>query len=215
MAYFADLTPYTYPYGDPEGPNVVNVGWLSKDAPFSVGDVPADFANRLAQLVLKPVRVFHGSHTCEFCPDIREGSRRLTPVGNGEIRVAGDGAVIYVAPVLVAHYVTVHRYQPPQAFIDAVMRVAVILVSRPGMKQESEPPWMTLVADSEVTEMPFQCVFVEDVSVDPMEIVPRVRKDVVVARNSAEASERALEVWEGTHSDDVIALINWYVFRLQ
>jgi hypothetical protein len=31
--------------------------------------------------------------------------------------------VIYVSPVLVAHYVTVHRYQPPQAFIDAVMRV--------------------------------------------------------------------------------------------
>ena len=153
MAYYADLTPYTYPYGRTEGPNVVNVGWLSKDAPFPVGDVPADFAARLAQLVLNPVRVFHGSHTCEFCPDIREGSRRLTPDGNGEIRVPGDGGVIYVAPVLVAHYVTVHRYQPPQAFIDAVLRVALILVSRPGMRQESELG-MTF-AESEVTEVPF------------------------------------------------------------
>jgi hypothetical protein len=42
--------------------------------------------------------------------------------GNGEIRVwSGDG-VIYVAPVLILHYVKVHGYRPPQSFVDAVLR---------------------------------------------------------------------------------------------
>jgi hypothetical protein len=42
-------------------------------------------------------------------------------MGNGEIRVAGSDGVVYVAPVLVAHYVEVHSYRPPEGFIRAVV----------------------------------------------------------------------------------------------
>jgi hypothetical protein len=31
----------------------------------------------------------------------------------------------YAAPFLVEHYVTIHQYAPPQAFIDAVLRTAM------------------------------------------------------------------------------------------
>ena len=53
------------------------------------------------------------------------GRRVITPpgdtMGNGEIRVAGSAGVVYVAPVLVAHYVEVHNYCPPEEFIVAVI----------------------------------------------------------------------------------------------
>jgi hypothetical protein len=42
-------------------------------------------------------------------------------MGNGEIRVPGLSGVVYVAPVLVAHYVEAHNYRPPDEFIQAVL----------------------------------------------------------------------------------------------
>jgi hypothetical protein len=42
-------------------------------------------------------------------------------MGNGEIRVTGRNGNIYVAPVLVLHYVVVHGYAPPPEFVDAVV----------------------------------------------------------------------------------------------
>ncbi|MGQ9547616.1 MAG: DUF7919 family protein, partial [Roseiflexus sp.] len=40
---------------------------------------------------------------------------------NGEIWIL-DGNIVYSAPVMIYHYVTIHNYRPPQVFIDAVMR---------------------------------------------------------------------------------------------
>ncbi len=42
-------------------------------------------------------------------------------MGNGELWVPGAGSLVYVAPVLVAHYVEVHSYRPPQEFVDAIL----------------------------------------------------------------------------------------------
>jgi len=44
-------------------------------------------------------------------------------MGNGEIRVAGLNGLVYVAPVLIVHYVQVHSYLPPAEFIRAVVSV--------------------------------------------------------------------------------------------
>ncbi|MGW0731163.1 DUF7919 family protein [Streptomyces sp. NPDC002851] len=49
--------------------------------------------------------------------------------GRGEMKLesaeilvgSGDGRV-YVAPNLVTHYIDAHSYQPPQEFIEAVLR---------------------------------------------------------------------------------------------
>lgn len=121
MSYFADLTPYAY---FPASPycvqhDALNVGWLSKGAPFESGEVQDGFVAALRQLEV--VNLCRGSHRCEFC-EHSPGVLEREKAGNGEIRVTGADGTVYAAPVLIAHYVEAHGYRPPQAFIDAVMR---------------------------------------------------------------------------------------------
>ena len=126
--FFADLTPYEYGY-EVSRSNVLNVGWLSRGHDFPVGAVPETFVNALRRLVKSPENLYRGYHRCEFCPDppvvvSSTGLRVINPPGetmcNGEVRVGSEG-VVYVAPVLVAHYVEVHNYRPPEEFILAVI----------------------------------------------------------------------------------------------
>jgi hypothetical protein len=127
--FFADLTPYEYGYEMPRS-NILNVGWLARGHVFPVGAAPEGFVDALRRLISSPENLYRGYHSCEFCPEpplvvSSTGRREIPPpgdtMGNGEIRVAGSGGVVYVAPVLVAHYVEVHHYRPPQAFIEAVL----------------------------------------------------------------------------------------------
>jgi len=140
--YFADLTPYRYGcWGPDPDPNVLNVGWLSREHSFDRGQCDDRFVSELARLVAQPVNLFRGSHLCEFCPTpptvlSQGGIPMLNPppdtTGNGEIRVLsaeGEG-VIYVAPVLILHYVKVHGYRPPQSFVDAVLRGVTVPILR-------------------------------------------------------------------------------------
>ena len=129
--FFADLTPYEYGYELPRS-NILNVGWLSRGHAFPVGAVPEAFVNALRRLIASPVNLYRGYHTCEFCPDppvvvSSTGLRVRNPpgetMGNGEIRVPGPQGRIYVAPVLVAHYVEVHKYLPPAEFIAAAISI--------------------------------------------------------------------------------------------
>src|SRR6266446_4910052 len=81
---------------------------------------------------LEPI-YFMGSHECEFCPeepleDLEAYYRRhrierdglVVHFGANNLYVPADGCV-YVAPSMIAHYVDVHRYEPPVAFWEAVM----------------------------------------------------------------------------------------------
>lgn len=97
---------------------------------FPVGAAPETFVNALRRLAKSPENLYRGYHTCEFCPEPplvvdATGRRVISPpgdtMGNGEIRVAGANGVVYVAPVLIAHYVEVHSYRPPDEFIQAVV----------------------------------------------------------------------------------------------
>lgn len=123
MTWFADLTPYTYA-GDRasvRGAPLLNIGWLARDEPFPVGEVPDAFVERLRLLVEHaPTQVMRGTHSCEFC---RSGRTPATD-SNFEIRAVAADGTRFAAPGLVHHYVAVHGYRPPQAFIDAVLRVA-------------------------------------------------------------------------------------------
>jgi hypothetical protein len=127
--YFADLTPYEYDGTEPQ-PTILNVGWLSKDQPFPLGAVSGQFITALQRLTAQPVNLYRGPHLCEFCPrpptELSPGGfLRIDPdpetCGNGEIRVSDKHGYTYVAPTLIAHYVSVHGYLPPQAFVDAVV----------------------------------------------------------------------------------------------
>ncbi len=119
MAYFADLTPYTYfaaPRASAYG-TVLNIGWLDGDQPYPIWPGSPDnaisrvIADRLDELRDKHRRVqTRGFHVCPFC---------LVVSGSAEIRVSHKG-ITYAAPELVAHYVGVHGYRPPDVFLDAV-----------------------------------------------------------------------------------------------
>lgn len=132
MAYFDDLTPYTYGAADPD-PTILNVGWLSNSHDFEKRAPNQDFVAALRKLVATPVNLYRGRHYCEFCPQ-PQFSRAATEVvsvietdcawGNGEIRVKGGEDVTYVAPTLILHYVEEHDYAPPEVFVRAVKRAA-------------------------------------------------------------------------------------------
>jgi hypothetical protein len=111
---------------------VLNVGWLSREAPFSTGNVRARMMPTLKRLARNPLNMTRGYHFCEFClADLPEGlgSGEMIDVvawagarGSGEIWVPGEGGKVhYAAPVLIMHYIEVHEYAPPDDFCDAVL----------------------------------------------------------------------------------------------
>jgi hypothetical protein len=132
MAYFADLTPYEYGGAEPN-PTVLNVGWLSSAFDFERQAPDEKLVAALRKLIAQPVNLYRGYHYCEFCPPpqfIRSATGAVSIIethcasGNGEIRVNGEEDLIYVAPILILHYVEEHDYAPPEAFVRAVQRTA-------------------------------------------------------------------------------------------
>src|SRR5580700_10918137 len=128
MAYFPDLSHYVYGRTLPE-PHILNIGWLSKDHPHRRGLLPEWLVARLRDRITAPVELYRGFHVCEFCPE--PPKKRLPSgleipdwpadtLGNGEIRIRALDGKIYVAPVLIYHYVTRHGYLPPPEFIAAL-----------------------------------------------------------------------------------------------
>lgn len=117
MAYFEDLTHYKY--FPMYSWRYRNVGWLSEKHLFPTGLVSDSFIEKLEKLCRQPTNLCRGYHWCEFC----ENSENLYEeggCGNGEIHVKGRDGKIYVAPVLILHYVKKHNYLPPSEFISAV-----------------------------------------------------------------------------------------------
>ena len=130
--HYTDLTPYTYltnarqPLVD-GAPEALSVGWLEAGHPYTEGHVTNEFMERLWTLGRAPVNLIRGFDECDFCSDpsfaylnVRQGDEELG-MGNGEIWVFGDNNKVYVAPTLIYHYITHHRYLPPEPFIHAVL----------------------------------------------------------------------------------------------
>ena len=131
MTFFPELSPNTYGRTEPDA-QVLNVGRLAGGQPFARGSVSYPFFRTLLRLSKSPVHLCRGTHVCPFCEPPRDiiaqdphyyyiWSQRRE--GNGEIRVTGLNRFIYVAPVLIVHYIAEHQYQPPEEFIDAVLRL--------------------------------------------------------------------------------------------
>jgi hypothetical protein len=114
MAFFEDLTPYTYLHPEEEAPGTVNIGWLAPDHPFPTSPTSEEFRSKLGRLCEWRVNQTRGRHGCYFC------KAREHPASSSEMRVAGNGKV-YAAPSLVHHYVVAHDYRPPDEFIAAVL----------------------------------------------------------------------------------------------
>jgi hypothetical protein len=123
MPYIADLAAAMG--GSFSGlPDTLAVGWLGHGHSFAVGPVPSDAAERLRALhaALRGPRapmvpaIAAGLHECDLC--------------SAQGRVHLDGLELYVrapdgggfeAPAMIVHYIEVHGYCPPPAFVDAVL----------------------------------------------------------------------------------------------
>jgi hypothetical protein len=129
MAYFADLSPYSYIHRKVEAANVLNVGWLDGQHEFPKGAVPETLLAKLFTICRKPMNLTRGRHLCELCATpasicMAERDGIQIGVGSGEIRVKGLG-VEYASPAMIYHYVKDHGYLPPQEFMDALSKMEV------------------------------------------------------------------------------------------
>ncbi|SOD60455.1 hypothetical protein SAMN06297387_102136 [Streptomyces zhaozhouensis] len=134
MTYYADLSRYTrHPAGVPSGVTALNVGWLSwtrRYPRFARGRVPEEFAAALTLLCRDGQRErtsrFHPCGLPHLVGERRRPVRMRVAgedvlLGNSEVvAVAADGTWL-VAPSLIHHYVTRHRYRPPEEFVEAVL----------------------------------------------------------------------------------------------
>lgn len=116
MAYFEDLSPYTY-FAEADS-GLVNVGWLAKEYQFPKGALQPAFTAKLQTL---PVCMrTRGWHTCPFCTYAEAHGYGRSASSSCEVRVRHLG-VLYAAPELIKHYVSVHAYRPPSVFVLAVL----------------------------------------------------------------------------------------------
>jgi hypothetical protein len=128
VTYRPDLSAYDHlPRTLPRAVTARNVGWLARWRRHRRGEAPSPFVAALGELVRDEPRArTRGAHPCHRCGasgptglPVEIGGRRVL-LGSAEVRViAADGSWL-IAPDLVYHYVTAHRYLPPEAFIEAV-----------------------------------------------------------------------------------------------
>ena len=149
MAYFADLTFYTY-FGGLET-TAKNVGWLQRGHAFPTAAPSDETLDLLWRFCSVPVMKMRGVHFCDLCAEPgaayaeRDGVRLL--LGHSEIRgfsaesnasslrkaleeTRSGGLIflqrspvpfsIYAAPTLIYHYVEAHHYCPPEEFLKAL-----------------------------------------------------------------------------------------------
>jgi hypothetical protein len=91
------------------------IGWLERDQPYEIAPTgKEELACLREQLNNRFVIVdFMGGHTCTLCTS-------RAPYNSGEMIIPSD-SVCYVAPIMIAHYVEVHRYRPPAEFLAALL----------------------------------------------------------------------------------------------
>jgi hypothetical protein len=125
--YFVDLTTYSYLRNNEEIPDILNIGWLDSEHPFEKGEVASQYTDKLKEIILsgKCVLRARGMHPCPFCnePTLVKSDTKYLALGASEIWIPTQNNIIYAAPNMLHHYITAHKYKPPQEFLDAVLDV--------------------------------------------------------------------------------------------
>jgi hypothetical protein len=132
MAYYLDLSPYSYLDCPSDQKAVLNVGWLDKSHPFPKGSISTEIINRLFILCKSPENKTRGYHECPFCFSfwpkkelgvLVEIGGEAIRLGSAEIRVK-CGEKTYAAPNMILHYIKDHKYLPPAEFIECLVQTA-------------------------------------------------------------------------------------------
>ncbi len=121
--YLLDLSPYPNKK-EYSSLGTLSIGWLDRSYAYPQGEVEEKFRRRLLAFCLHPVILTRGFHRCNLCtPPTRISvhvDNREIYLGSAEIRVFYRDKV-YAAPDLIYHYIVLHRYLPPEEFIEAVL----------------------------------------------------------------------------------------------
>jgi len=125
MTYYEDLSKYRYFPKQKEQKNALNVGWLDVGRRFPTGNTRKNFLPVLERHYANTINQTRGFHQCPFCPKGEGkiymnilGKKRL--LGSAELVIEGEGGAMYIAPTLIIHYISEHKYKPPEQFENAV-----------------------------------------------------------------------------------------------
>ena len=121
MTWYSDLGPICMAgHGD----DVRAIGWLSRSQPYPTGTRSVAFIEKLQSHVSSASQPFSimGFHECDLDrSDVSSGSGlHQEPVREHRNLFVPTVDCVYIAPAMVLHYVTKHRYRPPDEFIVAL-----------------------------------------------------------------------------------------------
>src|SRR5262245_14818632 len=112
----------------PEGCELQAVGWLDHSEPHPKGSVPDACIDALFEARQTGKVICDGTKGASFCevcqakrPTVRWRGREVQLAGYGHHLVRLDDTV-YMCPELTLHYIVDHEYQPPAAFVRAVIQ---------------------------------------------------------------------------------------------
>jgi hypothetical protein len=131
MAYFKDLSVYTYDGNERPWPLENNVGWLGPDHSFPTAKPDESLLDLVWKFCKVRVNRLRGIYPCHLCfvdrsqlPPFeshffeRNGEKLM--LGSAEVRTFSNRGAIFAAPNLIYHYISVHHYQPPEEFVDSL-----------------------------------------------------------------------------------------------
>ena len=131
MDIYPDMSLYHHMVEPYEFKNVINIGWIDA-AHCDKGVVPRELVEKLNSLafgdfhpgcVVEPVRAFP---VCPVCGPLTE-QRHGKALMESELWIP-DGDRVFASPILIAHFVDVHGYRPPEEYLEAVARLSPSLV---------------------------------------------------------------------------------------
>jgi hypothetical protein len=131
MTWYRDLDPCDY-FGESFAHRLKAIGWLFPGKPIPTGEVSEAFFEKLCQLLQNPWNPVSclGFHDCAFCRFTGAHMAMTFTRGRNTYQIRGSSTrslfvpgneVLYVAPELIAHYIDVHGYCPPEEFREAAM----------------------------------------------------------------------------------------------
>ena len=133
--YFKDHTYYNYKLNKPLE-MIVNIGWLSSEHFYEMGDTEPKFIEKLTEIIISndiynykfnKIRCNAPCNLCRECIELPYINKRRNvlmdmPLGHSELLIPSQvNNQYYASPGLILHYIRDHYYKPPQEYIDSVM----------------------------------------------------------------------------------------------